>query len=212
MEREDFKRACAEGGELMRRAFRQLFDDYGRALLRECAVCLRDPEAARDALQNALLRVWKSCASYRGDSQLYPWLKQVARSAALDELRAAAARLPQASALAARGQGPGDAEAGAGADDWQDLTPSDLPGPDSLLASRLALQRYRACEAEFRAAEPEAAAVIRWIAEDDLSIEEIAVLIQRTPRATRQYLYECRRKARRYLAPWYAEVAQGEGR
>lgn len=181
----------------MKRAFRQLFDDYGRALLRECAVCLRDPEAARDALQNTLIRVWKSCASYRGDSQLFPWLKRIARTVALDELRAAAARLPLGSAMG---------------EDYsmkQESAPSDLPGPEAITASRLALDRYRRCEAKFRAAEPEAAAVIRWIAEDDLSIEEVAELIQRTPRATRQYLYECRRKARHYLADWYAEVSEG---
>ncbi|OYU28980.1 MAG: hypothetical protein CFE41_03065 [Burkholderiales bacterium PBB2] len=199
MEREVFKRACAQGGEDMRLAFRQLYQDYGRALLRECSLCLRDPEAARDALQNALLRIWKSCASYRGDSELFPWLKRVARSVAIDELRASAVRPPSSHSLAG------------GEQELDPALPDGLPGPEALTATRLALERYRECEARFQAADPEAAAVIRWIAEDELSIEDVARLLNRTPQATRQYLYQCRRKARHYLAPWYAEVAGGEG-
>jgi len=183
----------------MRLAFRQLYLDYGRALLRECSLCLRDPEMARDALQNALLRIWKSCASYRGDSELFPWLKRVARSVAIDELRASAARLPSSASLPTLDEEPDAA------------MPDELPGPEALTASRLALERYRECEARFREADPEAAAVIRWIAEDELSIEDVARLLNRTPQATRQYLYQCRRKARHYLAPWYAQVAGGEG-
>jgi RNA polymerase sigma factor (sigma-70 family) len=199
MEREVFKRACAQGGEDMRLAFRQLVHDYGRALLRECSVCLRDPESARDALQNALLKIWKSCASYRGESELFPWLKRVARTVAIDELRASAVRLPSSASLPAVDE------------ELDPALPDELPGPEALTASRLALERYRECEARFREVEPEAAAVIRWIAEDELSIEDVARLLNRTPQATRQYLYQCRRKARQYLAPWYAQVAGGEG-
>ena len=50
--------------------------------------------------------------------------------------------------------------------------------------------------------------MIRWIAEDDLDHEQIAGLLQRTPGATREYISQCRKKARHYFRDWYVLAAR----
>ena len=45
--------------------------------------------------------------------------------------------------------------------------------------------------------------VIAWIAEDGLSNEEIADMLGRTPGATREFISQCRKKARLHLTEWY---------
>ena len=43
-----------------------------------------------------------------------------------------------------------------------------------------------------------------WIVEDGLSNDDIAQLLDRTPGATREFISQCRKRARVYLAEWYA--------
>ena len=45
--------------------------------------------------------------------------------------------------------------------------------------------------------------MIAWIGEDGLDNEAIAQLLGRTPGATREFISQCRKKARVYLAEWY---------
>ena len=50
-----------------------------------------------------------------------------------------------------------------------------------------------------------------WVVEDGLSIEDIAQLLERTPGATREFVSQCRKRARVYLAGWYRiAFEQGE--
>ena len=45
-----------------------------------------------------------------------------------------------------------------------------------------------------------------WIVEDGLTNEQISELLDRTPGATREFISQCRKRARFYLAEWYAEL------
>ena len=67
---------------------------------------------------------------------------------------------------------------------------------------------YRDCARRFASDHPMAAAVIRWVAEDDLSHEQLAQLLQRSPGATREYVSQCRKKARVYFREWYVLATQ----
>ena len=48
---------------------------------------LRDPELARDAVQEALVRAWKGLPGLRDPAQLQAWLRRLVVRACIDELR-----------------------------------------------------------------------------------------------------------------------------
>ena len=56
----------------------------------------------------------------------------------------------------------------------------------------------------FEQEDPLHAGVMTWIVEDGLSNDDIAQLLDRTPGATREFISQCRKRARRHLANWYA--------
>ena len=62
----------------------------------------------------------------------------------------------------------------------------------------------------FQEAAPRHAAVMAWIVEDGLSNDEISELLGRTPGATREFVSQCRKRARVHLAEWY-QLALGAG-
>jgi RNA polymerase sigma-70 factor (ECF subfamily) len=202
MDKAVFMQACREGGRAVEAALRGLYRDYAGALAREGWLALRDADAARDLLQETLIKAWRQCASFRGDSELFPWLKQVLRRTAIDQLRRSRPETSideAGSGLGAEVEAALRAQGGAAADE-----------PERLLAGRQLEQVYRRCAARFAAEQPQAAEVIRWIAEDDLGVAEIAALLQRNPGATREFISQCRKKARLYFRDWYVLAAQGE--
>jgi RNA polymerase sigma-70 factor (ECF subfamily) len=202
MDKQHFVEACRRGGRAAEQALRTLYRDYGGALRREAWLALRDAEAAAELLQDTLLKAWQRCASYRAESELFPWLRQIVRRGAIDELR----RQRPEQSLDAMGEA-----APAVIEEARRSEPGTAPvRPDERLQQAQHEQVYRRCAARFAAEQPQAAQVIRWVAEEGLQIAELAALLQRTPAATREHVSQCRKKARRYFAEWYALVA-GEG-
>lgn len=198
MDKAAFMQACREGGRAVEAALRLLHRDYAGPLLNEAWQVLRDPDAAQDLLQDTLLKVWRQCASFRGESELFPWLKRMLRHGAIDRLRR---RRDEVSL---------DADPGVEAEIESALRAQrgDAPeDPPSLVGARQLDIVYRRCAERFAAEQPQAAAVIRWIAEDDLGPAEIAELLQRSPGATREFISQCRKKARRYFRDWYLLAA-----
>jgi hypothetical protein len=45
--------------------------------------------------------------------------------------------------------------------------------------------------------------VISWIVQDGLTHQEIGELLGRTPEATREFISQCRERARLHLVEWY---------
>ncbi|GAC1439260.1 MAG: RNA polymerase sigma factor SigM [Mycobacteriales bacterium] len=75
------------------------------------AVALRtlgDREEAADALQDALLSVYRSAASYRGDARVTTWLHRVVVNACLDRVRRSKVRATVPLPDGERGGGPAD--------------------------------------------------------------------------------------------------------
>jgi len=192
-------RACREGGAAIERALRLLDRSYFAALLRESLRGLHDHASARDLVQDTFIRVWQRCATFQGDSELLPWIKSILRNALLDRLRKTTVEV----ALdCAQDQDP----------DTQlriaELSDETIPRPDSEAARAQLDECFQRCWRRFEAASPSHALVMAWIVEDGLSHEQIAELLGRTPGATREFISQCRKRARVHLLEWY-ELAFG---
>lgn len=89
----------------------------------------------------------------------------------------------------------------------QQLMPVPALGlPESAASSEQSAECFERCWQRFETECPQHAAVIRWIAEDGLDNQRISELLERTSGATREYISQCRKRARFYLAEWYSMV------
>ena len=112
-------------------AFALLATCYRPELRRHCLRMLRSPEQAEDAVQETLLRAWRSRTGFAGRASVRSWLYRIATNVCLDEIRRDRARPLR---LAAPPTGPDDplsVEAAASAD----------PQPDIVLEAREAVEQ-----------------------------------------------------------------------
>jgi RNA polymerase sigma-70 factor (ECF subfamily) len=187
--------ACREGGQRIDGALRLLDRSYFAVLYRDSVRAIGDRDVARDLVQEAFIKVWQRCATFRGDSELLPWVRSVLRRVILDRLRQPAREV----AL--------EDQAGlttAVLEKVAELSGEQVPVPEDALRQEQLGQVFQRCWQRFAHACPEHALVISWIAEDGLTHEEIAALLERTPGATREFISQCRKRARTYLAEWHA--------
>src|SRR6266446_3171750 len=68
-------------------AFEALVRSYDQSVLGLATNLLRSPEDARDAYQEAFLRVYKNIHSFRFDCSFYTWLYRIVTNVCLDHLR-----------------------------------------------------------------------------------------------------------------------------
>ena len=198
MKNSEFIAACRDGGRAIERALRELDRCYFVLLLRECRRVVRDAEAARDVVQETFIKVWRRCATFRGDADLLAWIRVVLRRSILDHFRSHAAR---------------EVPSGSAEELIDEAGPAlllEAARPDDESRGLEAAACFERCWERFAAACPAHAAVIGWIAEDGLDHEQIAALLERSPGATREYISQCRKRAREYLAEWY-ELAFADG-
>ena len=198
MDIQRFMQACKEGARKMDAVLCGLYDDYREALLHDGYVALGDLELARDLLQDTLLKAWQNCASFRGESQLFPWLRRIYRNSLVDQLRKRRIEV----ALSSDGDelDPGIEEA------WRNWRGGIDDGPEGHLRSKQSERCFRSCAQRFANDHPLASTVVRWVSHDGLSMAEVAKLLGRSPGATREYVSQCHKKARTYFADWYALV------
>jgi RNA polymerase sigma-70 factor, ECF subfamily len=132
-------------------AYTGLVEPHRRELHAHCYRMLGSLHDAEDALQETLLRAWRSLSRYDGDRPLRPWLYRIATNACLDALARRPPRvLPiQHGPPAASADGPGaPAEAA-----WLEPYPDELLGIEDGVASPDALyERREAVELAFIAA------------------------------------------------------------
>lgn len=201
MDRYAFMRACREGGAAIERALRLLDRTYFGALFRESVRGLRDHESARDLVQDTFIKVWLRCATFQGDSELLPWIKSILRHGLLDRLRKSTGEVP----LETGEQPSQETELR-----LAELSEESIPQPDTEAARAQLDACFQRCWRRFEAASPSHALVMAWIVEDGLSHEQIGDLLERTPGATREFISQCRKRARLHLAEWY-QLAFGTG-
>jgi RNA polymerase sigma-70 factor (ECF subfamily) len=88
-------------------AFEALVRQYDQSVLGLAMNLLRSPEDARDAYQEAFLRVYKNIQSFRFDCSFYTWLYRIVTNICLDHLRKRKIRKEE-SALVETSEGPID--------------------------------------------------------------------------------------------------------
>jgi RNA polymerase sigma-70 factor (ECF subfamily) len=88
-------------------AFEALVRQYDQSVLGLAMNLLRSPEDARDAYQEAFLRVYKNIQSFRFDCSFYTWLYRIVTNICLDHLRKRKIRKEE-SALVETSEGPVD--------------------------------------------------------------------------------------------------------
>ena len=82
-------RVAARDGD----AFRALFDEYGSSVLGFLVQMLRDRGQAEEVLQDTFLQAWEQAERYRPErASPRGWLLMIARSRALDRVRAQRSR------------------------------------------------------------------------------------------------------------------------
>lgn len=70
------------------KAFSYLYDNYSGALYGIVNSIVTDREIANDVLQNVFVNIWKKVESYDATKgRLFTWMLNVARNAAIDEVR-----------------------------------------------------------------------------------------------------------------------------
>ncbi len=193
LDKSEFMQACRDGGAALERALRTLDHEHFTVLYRDCRRHVRDAAVARDLVQDTFIRVWQRCASFHGDSELLPWIRAILRHAMLDHFRRRDPLVPLDEPMLTTA-----IEARAG-----EFAPRGSTAPEDDAHDAQAAEAFAHGWARFERDCPAQAAVIAWIAEDGLDTEAIARLLERSPGATREYISQCRKKARVYLADWY---------
>lgn len=194
-----FAQACRDGGRHIEHWLRVIEQEHGARFYREAAAALRSWHAAEDVVQEAMVKVWLRCATFEGRGDPLAWIHQIVRNTLLDALRQRRPvhELPLPSdelALTALQAEVDEA-----------LQP---PGatPEQQVGERQREAVFRACFEAFARAHPEHATVLRWVVEDGLDNAQIQALLERTPGATREFISQCRKKARPFFAAWYQLV------
>jgi len=187
-------RACREGGAAIEQALRELDRSFFAILYRGGLRTLRDPDAARDLVQETFIKVWQRCATFRGESELLPWIKTILRHAAIERLRQ-----PVREVAMEDQEGPTPDAARR----ILEMSMESNSAPDQIAGRHEQAEYFRKGWARFQQDDPLHANVMAWVVEDGLSIEDIAQLLGRTPGATREFVSQCRKRARVYLADWY---------
>lgn len=201
LDRYAFMSACRDGGMAIERALRLLDRSYFPILFREGLRGLRDSESARDLVQETFIKVWLRCATFQGDSELLPWIKSILRHSLLDRLR----KNHREAALDESDRLESEVERRIA-----ELSEEKVPRPDDEVRRGQLDDCFKRCWERFESASPSHALVMSWIVEDGLSHEEVGELLGRTPAATREFISQCRKRARVHLAEWY-ELAFGAG-
>ena len=187
-------RACREGGAAIERALRELDRSFFAILYQGGLRTLRDPDAASDLVQETFIKVWQRCATFRGESELLPWIKTILRHGAIARLRRPSREIAMENELGLTEE----AAQGIAA-----LSVALNPTPDEIARQLERAQEFRDGWARFQQAHPLHASVLAWVVEDGLSIDDIAQLLDRTPGATREFVSQCRKRARAHLGAWY---------
>ena len=148
------------------KAFTALYERHHQALYRYCRSIVGHDEDARDAVQSAMLRAFAALQTEQRDFELKPWLFRIAHNEAISLLRRRA--------------------------DVAQLDEASDPGSDSLqqaVDDRAELAQLRA-DLRQLSERQRSALVLRELS--GLTHEEIAAVLETTPRAVKQVIFEAR--------------------
>lgn len=189
-ESNDFElmQAVAQGDE---EAFRQLVERHQRVVYGTILRMLGDATEAEDLAQRVFLRVYQAAPRYQPTAQFRTWLMTILRNLVFNECqRRSRAKLEPLL--------PTEEEEGGHPQDWHDSRQAS-PAEDSLRHEREKM--ISAAIAELPV--PQRMAVMLK-AYQDLSYEEIALVLKTTVPATKSLLFRARESLRLKLADFFA--------
>lgn len=194
-----FTQACREGGPQIETWLRTVDREHGARFYREAATALRCWQEAEDVVQDAMVKVWLRCASFRGIGDPVAWIHQIVRNTLLDALDK---RRPQQALQDESGELTPEVQSAV-----LSLSNEAVTRPDQGLAEHQLEAVFRRCFDHFSADFPLHATVLRWIVDEGLDNSSIERLLDRSPGATREFISQCRKKARPYFSEWHALVS-----
>ena len=71
-----------------KQAFMQLYEDWSDRLFVFCCRMMKDRDLAKDALQNALVKIYERASQYQEGSNAKAWIYRLTRNVCIDMLRA----------------------------------------------------------------------------------------------------------------------------
>jgi RNA polymerase sigma factor (sigma-70 family) len=165
-------RACREGGAAIEQALRDLDRIFFAILYKDAMRTLRDADATRDLVQDTFIKVWRRCVTFRGESDLLPWIKVILRHGAIERLRKSVHEVPM------------EDHEGLTADASRriyELSVESNPTPEELARRHEHEAQFQSGWRRFQQEDPLHASVMAWIVEEGLSNDNIAELLNRTP-------------------------------
>jgi RNA polymerase sigma-70 factor (ECF subfamily) len=168
-----------------------LLERHAPAVLRFSTRMCRDPEDARDVLQETLLAAARGLREFRGGASLSTWLYTVARSFCIKKRRTS--KFAPSSTVSL------DDDGGDGGDGGAHL-PDEARRPDEAVADR---QLGDALEQAIRALEPAYREVLVLRDVEGLSAPEVAEVLGLGVDAVKSRLHRARVAVRAQLEPWW---------
>jgi RNA polymerase sigma-70 factor, ECF subfamily len=169
------------GGKPRDNGIAQLYRAYARRFVAYLLKHRVPREHAEELVQEVFINIVRHCDSFRGDTRIDAWMWSIVRNALIDYMRR---QRPEVTI--------DDDElinlAGAVEDSESD-TSTDLD------------ECVRKAFAAFSIANSDRAQVLSLVAFEGWSIEDVAVMLKRTPGATREYVSQCRKKLKDFLQP-----------
>lgn len=196
---DSFIKACREGGPRVEAWLRGFDRLHAASLYREAAASLGCWQQAQDVVQEGMIKVWLRCATFTGPAHPIGWIRTIVRNTLLDHLER---RKPDVPLHDDEGALTAEAEAAV-----VGLSMASHSTPEAVLGRGELERVFQRCFERFQTQFPAHAQVLRWVVEEGLSNTEIEELLGRSPGATREFISQCRKKARPFFAPWYALVS-----
>lgn len=176
-------RQLAQGGLGAEAAITALYRQFRGPVLAHLRRGGLDKQSAEDVLHSVFIKLAQRAQQWRGDGSAGAWFWAIVRNAKIDHFRAR------------KGEVTLDDDGWASLAEKQPAT-EDEPDASGSLQSCVgqALQR-------FGRVHPERADAIRLLHQEDWSIAQVAQYLGRTEGATRQFLSQCRKVFKTFVAP-----------
>jgi len=169
-------------------SFEELLRQFGGKLLATATRILGNPEDAQDAVQDAMISIWKGVGKFEGASNLYTWMHRIVVNAALGRMKSAR-RKQEVS---------GDTGAGTVELAFEGI-PSAWAEPGPSLEKRLAMRR--AIQKALALVPPELSTVLILRDVEQLSSKEVADQLGIPDANVRQRLHRARVAIAELLRP-----------
>jgi RNA polymerase sigma-70 factor (ECF subfamily) len=180
-------------------AFRRLVERHQRRAFAIALGLLRDEADAREVVQEAFLRVWRSLDRFEGGSSFFTWLYRIVSNLAIDIIRKPARRESELDA---------DAQLADEAESLPFVARLDEADPARVLRRREIAERIQQA---LDALPPYHRAVIVMREVEGLSYQEMAEAMQVSKGTIMSRLFHARQKLQRALADCYGEEQEHDG-